>query len=153
MDINALNTITLRKLFQHRQIDQKYSIKIPLYLLMSHASKRVYVNLHRFALPDQNVRRRADAVREAKSHWYGVSTWGQFPLVLDQQVTKNDLDLGSSEEPARASMFALPKSQVIRARGDQQSLSLRLSLLPHSEEPVRVPFVGVFVQFWIYLPS
>jgi len=98
------------------------------------------------------MRCRTDGIREPKSHWFNVSTRHQFPLILEQHMAQDDLDLGSCEEAARTSMLSMSKSKVVRARCYQQTFGFHLRLLAHSEEPVWVPCIGVLMQLGVSHP-
>lgn len=72
-------------------------------------------------------------------------TFGQLPIVLQQEVTQCDLDLIGSKEPARACVLSVAKAEVLLTGADKVRHLVLSRSFPHAQKPVSIKLIGVLV--------
>lgn len=87
-------------------------------------------------LADQNLCGRIRVKSDAKNSGFRLTAMNCCPLIPQDQVDQDDLDLGCGKEPAWADMISMSKSKVSRACCDQLSDVLFARHLSHFQEAV-----------------
>lgn len=88
------------------------------------------------SLANQNLCGRIRVKSDAKNSGFRLTAMNCCPLIPQDQVDQDDLDLGCGKEPAWAGMISMSKSKVSWASCDQLSDVLFARHLSHFQEAV-----------------